>query len=779
MQITIDNLDGKGPRDYSAAVSADGPLKIERVLNQPSRCTGELLFGGCFMPGADPGLTLPARQARIIVSSGFGTILFTGYIATEPEQVYSGFGIAGPIYRAAFTAFSDEWLLDKQATTLTADGFATDASTLLGALAERTAAGVLSTSEATINPVGVFTPGADASFSTTAAGIASASYTAYRAVSGALTLAPVGSTTHSINLDDPAIGEAVQPASLRTANARELVNDVTLTGELEPSAYVTELFTGDGTTAAFTLEHQPFRPSNSTLLTDTFNAATLNPQRWLLTDSGSHIALCSGGLALTGGAGSDGQTTLAAQNQIELGGTLILEADSVQLTAPSDGVLTGLYSGAIQRPDCIAGWNVTQSGGNTVLQPLVSGIPAGSSYVLLSGHVYTLQLRLHSPEPNRQRQTYYARADGVLQSFGGGLVDSPVSVVFELTDLGNASNTPATVLYEGTLATTPAACTYAAVNSLALTGSIGAVSISQSGSAWVTTTTSAGVTTTRLSGLPGTGADFQLSSTGVLTFFAGRIPAAGDTITVRYRTRQRSVARLNNPASVVAEAASGAPGTSRWLGKVVHPPARSSQDCEAAAQAVLALATSRVAALSGGYTAINPAADIWPGDVLAITTNGDTLNVVARSVTLVDGHAAPEWITYRIAFANDWAESLGITLSEAVAPDAELPETALAAPATTLANLTSLAVVSTTTTAIQVDASIDPPTGGGFEVRRSDANFSAKPGADLVLRSPVRAFTIPRATFRETFYIRMVDASTPPVYSRLSAAIITNLAISS
>jgi hypothetical protein len=94
-----------------------------------------------------------------------------------------------------------------------------------------------------------------------------------------------------------------------------------------------------------------------------------------------------------------------------------------------------------------------------------------------------------------------------------------------------------------------------------------------------------------------------------------------------------------------------------------------------------------------------------------------------------------------------------------------------------LDSLTNLAIVSTTTTAIQVDAGIDPPTGGGFEVRRSDANFSAKPGADLVLRSPVRAFTIPRATFRETFYIRMYDASTPPVYSRFSAAIITNLPV--
>jgi hypothetical protein len=777
MRITIDNLDGKGPRDYSAAVSADGPLKIERVLNTPSRCTGELLFGGCFMPGADPGLPLPARQARVVVSSDSGPVLFTGYLATEPEQVYTGMGIGGAIYRAAFTAISDEWLLDKQATVLTASGFAIDGSTLLGALAERTAAGVLATSSTTTNPVGVFTPAAAASFSTNAAGIAAASYGAYRAVNGALIMQPVGSTTHAVDLDNPGLGQTVQPASLRTATARELANDVTLTGELEPSAYVTELFSGDGTTATFTLSNAPFHPSKPTLLSDSFNQPALDAALWSLNDTGEHITVGTGGLALSGGTGSDGQTTLAARDHVELGGTLILEADNVQLTSPSDGVLTGLYSGSIQHPSCVAGWNVTQAAGATVVQPLVSGAPVGSSHVLASGHVYTLRIRLHSSELQRVRQTYYARIDGVVKAFGGGAVDAPVSAVFELVDLGDASNTPATVLYEGSIAAPPASCTYAAVNSLSLTGSIGAVSVTQSGSAWITSTLTSGATQTRLSGKPGTGADYQLSSTGIITFFAGRIPQPGETVTVRYRTRNRSVARLNDPASVAAEASAGAPGTSRWLGKVVRPLARSTQDCEAAAEAVLALAISRAAALSGSYAAVNPQDDIWPGDVLAITSDGEVLNVVVRTVTIADGHAAPELLTYRIAFANDWAESLGITLSEAVATDAYLPPTAAATAAPSLANLSALTVVSTTATAIQVDAGADPPAGGGFEVRRSDWNFGPSPGADLVLRSPVRGFTIPRASAQEKFYIRMYDASTPPVYSRLSAAIVTNLPV--
>jgi hypothetical protein len=219
------------------------------------------------------------------------------------------------------------------------------------------------------------------------------------------------------------------------------------------------------------------------------------------------------------------------------------------------------------------------------------------------------------------------------------------------------------------------------------------------------------------------------------------------------------------------------PGTARWLGKVLRPLARCSADCEAAAQAVLALASSRSAALAGSYAAINPTADIWPGDVLAITANGQTLNVVVRMVTIADGHALPELLTYRIAFANDWAEALGVTLSEAIAPDVYLPPTAETAPEQVLANLQQLSVASATTTTLQIDAGTDPPAGGGFEVRLRDWDFGAGVDQNLVLRSPVRSFSIPRTAQVESYYVRMYDASNPPLYSRQSSAVFTNLPV--
>ena len=76
------------------------------------------------------------------------------------------------------------------------------------------------------------------------------------------------------------------------------------------------------------------------------------------------------------------------------------------------------------------------------------------------------------------------------------------------------------------------------------------------------------------------------------------------------------------------------------------------------------------------------------------------MSVVVRRVEIVDAMACPEVLTYRMAFANDWAEGLGLTLSEAIAADALLPETALSSispiGSNVIANLQQLQVVSAT-----------------------------------------------------------------------------------
>jgi hypothetical protein len=776
--MTIDNLDGAGAVDYSAALSADGPLKIARVLNAPSICSG-------LLDVSDAGLSVPARRGRVVVTAASGTVLFTGYIATDPEAVYAGTGVMGPVYRYAFSAVSDEWLLDKQMVPLSGAGLGQSAGQLLTTLTNRVDAGLFTTAGVTDGlAVGVFEPAQTESWSKNAGALASATYAAYRVLDGALDLQPAGTVTHALSVDGSGGDGTLQVGALKTTSVKELANDVTVSGAMEPSAYVTETFAGDGTTTVFQLSANPFHPKKTAnsvqFLTESFNQPVLNTQIWEITDPGSHLKLSGAGLTLTGGNGFDGQTTLTAIDALEVGGTLVIEAGNLQLGGASTGVVCGLYSGATQSANCFAGYNVRQSGGATVAVPFVNGAEVGTVFTMLQGHAYTLRIRLHCVEAQRVLQTYYAMVDGTVQSFGGGVVTSPMSVVFELQDLGAASNTPATVLYDGSVASSPASCSFVAVNSVQLFGSMGYCRVTQTGSGWVVSTLPSGVKMTRLIGVAGEGVDCKLSVAGKVTFLAGRVPVAGELVTVTYRVQQRAVARLEDAASVAAEAAGNMPGRAQWLGKVLKPSARSSMDCESAAAAVLSFAASRAAALAGTYETVNPA-DVWPGDVLALSTANQTMNMVVRRVEIVDGMTRPEMLTYKIAFANDWAEALGLTLSEAIAVDALLPDTALSSPlpagGNVLANLQQLQVVSATGTALQVDAGMDPPVGGGFEVRRWDGDFGPGVDQDLVLRSPVRSFSIPREGQIEHYYVRMYDASTPPLYSRFSSAVFTDLPV--
>jgi hypothetical protein len=795
LRITIDNLDGTGPRDYSASVAPEGPITLQRTLNAPARCTAE------FVVGAE-GLPLPSRLGRLIVEAEDGTVLFTGYLATEPVRVYAGEASSGAVYRARVSAVSDEWLLDRAgsgATQVATTSLSLDGSQLLARMVARTQAGTFEVSSTSGGQVsGVFTARASVPWSVNAGEAAGAAYASYRALNGQIMLQPAGSVTHSYSDADGTLSVA----ELQLGAVRELANDVTLSGAEEPAAYIDESFVGDGTTTAFPLSESAYRDTTRTLINDSFDGAAIDSTVWIGSDPGGHMCLGAGGLTLNGGTGQDGQTTLTALDVVEIGGSILVELGGFALGAASEGIVAGLYNGPVQLPACFAGFNVRQSssgtGGVTVVVPLLNGAEVGTTFTPLAGHTYTLRLRLHSVEMQRIMQRYYCMADGVVEGFGDTSgVSAPCDVVFELVDEGASSNTPATVLYDtaaatGTLPTSPATCAFAPVNATQLFGSIRSVQVSRPGSAWVVSTLPSGTKQTRLIGSAGEGVDCEVSygttagTPGKVTFFAGRAPVVGEIVTVQYRNQQRSIARMVSATSVASEAQAGAAGniggTSRWLGKVLQPVARSSADCEAAAQALLAFASSRTAAVAGSYATVNPSVDIWPGDVLAVTSDGMTSSLLVRNVEIKDGNSVPEIRTYALKFANDWAtqwaDGLGLKLSEAIATDAFLPATAEDAPAQVLANLQQLSLTSVNGTELQIDAGYDPPTGGGFEVRRRDWNFGADVDtADLVLRSPVRNFSIPRAAQLERYYVRMYDASSPALYSRFSSAVFVNVPV--
>ena len=191
------------------------------------------------------------------------------------------------------------------------------------------------------------------------------------------------------------------------------------------------------------------------------------------------------------------------------------------------------------------------------------------------------------------------------------------------------------------------------------------------------------------------------------------------------------------------------------------------------------MSCSRTAAIEGRYTrqvqacGMDIGDDVWPGDALSLDGgDGETATLlVVREVHWQALQVTPEVIRYTIGFANDWARELSMTLSSAIAGDAWIPETPNVGVLGCLACLSS----AINGNRITVDTGVAPPAGGGFEVRRRDWSFGPGADGDLVLRSPVQHFDIPRLESGERYYIRMYDCSNPPVYSRLSTALFLNV----
>ena len=101
---------------------------------------------------------------------------------------------------------------------------------------------------------------------------------------------PLNETDGSLNLASLSFNASVK---------RALANDVTVCGEHEPVAYVTEYFVGDGVTTQYYLAAHPFLPpsSRSTIVSELFNEAAIDQSVWANTGLNGYLGLGAGGLA--------------------------------------------------------------------------------------------------------------------------------------------------------------------------------------------------------------------------------------------------------------------------------------------------------------------------------------------------------------------------------------------------------------------------------------------------------------------------------------------------
>jgi hypothetical protein len=770
MKITIQG------HDYTAALDVVRPITIERKLNEPSICTLWLSLP------PNGSLAAPTRYQSLAITGDDGTPYFTGYIAVSPLPEYSGLGLEGPRYRTAIQAVSDELLLDQLLMPPSAGTVGETAGTLLNSLVSHAGSTALSTAGLTLSTsIGTFAPERGANWSKSAGQIAGMARAAYRALNGTLSLLSVQTTVHPLNETDGSLSLA--NLDFTAAVQRGLANDITVCGEDEPVAYVTEYFLGDGVTTQFYLAADPFFPAASklTIVSELFTEPRINQSLWDVSGGAGYLTLGAAGLAMSGGSGLDGQTLLSWLDPVEMGGTLLLEAVGVTLSAGSTGILAGFFTGLNNLAGCTAGFQVTATVGTGAvsLQPIIEGAAVGTSFVINPANQYTLRVRVHCPECQRALSVYYSFGDSGPIAAGGEWILGPGKVQMEIQEFVSGVGAAPVTLYDGGVANLPGACTMVAASSINLVGTMRAVNLTNVGSGWVVSTPPAAGPYTRRVGSTAAAAECHLERTGKLVFYAGYVPASGEQIAVSYRTVGRAVGRAVNAASQAALAAAGSPAVTAWIGSVTSPSTRSSADCRNAALVMEQAAASVSALWSGTYkgTRASFAADVWPGDAVLLNAPSADLStqVVVRRVNVSYTASYPDLVQYDIVFANDWADDLAIRTSSAVPSNAWLP--APIAP-TLLENLNSLTVNALSGSSVTINTGVTPPSGGGFEIRLRD--FAFIPGQDptLVMRGSTSSLTFSRVSASDRFYIRMYDGSTPPNYSEFSAALFINLPLS-
>jgi hypothetical protein len=130
---------------------------------------------------------------------------------------------------------------------------------------------------------------------------------------------------------------------------------------------------------------------------------------------------------------------------------------------------------------------------------------------------------------------------------------------------------------------------------------------------------------------------------------------------------------------------------------------------------------------------------------------------------------------YSIEFANDLAKPLGLefaTSATVIALQDMPPALANSQVGTSyLVNLTNAQITEVSSTTVQIDAGVTPASSTGIEVRQHDYGWGQSNDRNLLGRFSTQAFTLPRLARTQNYFLRLYDSSSPPRYSRYSAAL--------
>ena len=769
MKVTIDNLDGQGPQDYTAfVVAGKTPPSIHRRLNQPGTMTLSVALG-------TSGLAIPAIGAHIAASRADASLIFTGLLtAVNPE--FAGNGERGAVCGYSLTAETDELALNRKTLPVRSAFVNRTAGDILRQLAAELLPGGLDVTQvADLDVVPKYQSSPQKTWSVHAAELGVLSRGRYFALNRQLVFQAIGANSYTLDEASPKFN----PGALKLTSHGSVANDVTMVGGTEPQAYVTDYFVGDGVTLRFTLSQAPFLRTGSTVLDEEWTGVAVNALNWSITDPAAVVSVGQGKLQVNGGTGADGQTLVQFVEKIDMSGATYLQHGDTSFSSASDGLLGGLYAGAVNIANCVAGFRVTPAAGQSAIQALVNGTSAGTGLTTQAGHRYVFATRIFASEGYRRGTWFHSSIHPAGSGRGGVVSAANLRVVLEVHDIDPSNPgslaAPAVVLYDGLVNNVPDACTYALVNAASMRCATAFTRILRSSDVLVRSAFPGAGFRTRLVGAQIDGAECSISTAGALSFFASSAPAANEQIVAVYRSARRAVARVQDPARIAALHAGNDDGTRGTVVTAKLPLPRTYLDCVNAASALLDDKTQ--VGWAGEYDTWSgflpeSAADIFPGDGLQVNvpSQGAQFIAVVREVVVVIEDLSSDLAQYKIRFANEAAEAVAfqfetnsarvIPFVSPVAQNAvvNLPADLVAA---------EITQVSSTTTTIDIGQGVPP--GYGVEVRRTDSGWGPDNDRNLVGSFTTQGFTVPRLAKRQDYFLKLFDASTPRQYSQHSA----------
>jgi hypothetical protein len=762
MKLTIDNNDSRGPQDYTVYLDVSALPKISRKLNRAWQMTAALV-------AADANFAVPASGGRVVLQRKDGYKLFTGYLVATPQRQPLGWGQKGRAWRCVLQAQDDSWLLERNALAIRPPFTSRTAGDALRTITNDALPGVLDVSGVRdIGNVYLYSTNAQKDWGEHAQELATMMRACYLVQDGKLTFQPVGQQSFNLNETDPKF----VPEGLSLLSPDLLRNDVTLVGELEPELYVRNYFLGDGTTLNFALSSKPFDAKSSTLFQEDYIGPGLTPDLWSLSDPNHTVSVQYGMIHLNGPA------TLRYVEQLELAGGLRLQHGQVSFGAASQGTVGGIYNGGIADGNCIAGFRITPNGGNSNIQGLINGSPVGAVITTTPGHQYQFVTELLSNEAHRAHQAYYSSQHGAGNPRGGDAVGAAVRFVLSVHDIDpNNPGTiaaPATVLFDDVLGSTPSFASYAVVDGPTLRFDLSFTRATLMPAAEIRSMIPNQSFRTRLAGALAEGGECYLTSAGNLHFYPPYPPQQNEQIIIAYRSSARAMARVLDTNSIAAHRRGADNGQRSCVKRLKLPAAPTSVDCENAALAVLDDATQQ--AWSGAYDVVSdllPASDVVPGLSVHVSAPSWQAQFAAlvREVEVQVVGVDEDRSQYAIKFANDAAVLLSVEFNSVLLPEPLATVFTVTGPSGSLylPSLTAAQVTNIIATQITIDAGVQPPSGGGIEVRRSDGGWGPGAAGNLAGRFQTQSFVVPRLSRVQDYYLRQYDNSNPAKYSRYSA----------